>query len=321
MTDQAIVGATMSWRIKPEYDQFRVDAFLHQCLPQLSRRQLASAIADRLFSLNGKVSKKGDRMSAGDFLAFHGPAALLSPQPLPNPKLELRTAYEDSAILILDKPAGMPTHGFSGQDEDTVANFIASKHPELLAVGKSRWEPGILNRLDRDTSGLVLAAKTQESFVRLRAQFRRREVVKTYWALVWGKTNLSGIVDLPLAHDPRNKARMRPVSSKPRQAQRSWKAITRYRRVAQSSEVTLLEIIMNTGVTHQIRVHLAAIGHPIVADLLYGSANTESCGLRRQFLHALKLEFRHPQTGRKLTVEAPLANDLRKTLRRLKIVC
>jgi 23S rRNA pseudouridine1911/1915/1917 synthase len=91
--------------------------------------------------------------------------------------------------------------------------------------------------------------------------------------------------------------------------------------VAQSSEVTLLEIIMNTGVTHQIRVHLAAIGHPIVADVFYGSANTESFGLRRQFLHALKLEFRHPQTGRKLTVEAPLANDLRKTLRRLKIVC
>ena len=186
MRDQATIDATKAWHVAPEHEQLRVDAFLRHCLPQLSRRQLASAIADRLFSLNGRASKKGDRVSTGDVLVFHGPAAWLSPQAPANPKLQLRVVYEDSELLIIDKPATMPTHGFSGRDQHTIANFIAANHPELLAIGKSRWEPGIVNRLDRDTSGLVLVAKTQETFIELRKQFRRREIVKTYWALVWG---------------------------------------------------------------------------------------------------------------------------------------
>jgi 23S rRNA pseudouridine1911/1915/1917 synthase len=227
--------------------------------------------------------------------------------------------YEDPEILIVDKPAGLPTHGFSGRDKDTVANFIASKLPELLAVGKSRWEPGILNRLDRDTSGLVLVAKTQESFIELRKQFRRREIVKTYWALVWGKTNVSGAITLPLAHHPRDRGRMRAVHSTNLHSERIWNAVTHYRQLAQASEVTLVEVNMTTGVTHQIRVHLASIGHPIVGDELYGKAKPESFGLERQFLHAIKLQFRHPKTSRKLIVEAPLRNDLKKVLTRLKL--
>jgi len=317
--DQAKMGKSNSWTVAPEHDQLRVDALLRHCLPQLSRRHLASAIADRLFSLNGKVSKKGDRVNAGDVLVFHGPAAWLSPQPLANPNLQLRVVYEDPEILIVDKPAALPTHGFSGRDEDTVANFIASKHPELLAVGKSRWEPGILNRLDRDTSGLVLVAKTQESFIELRKQFRRREIVKTYWALVWGKTNASGNITLPLAHDPRDRARMRAVNSTYQHSERIWNAATHYRQLAQGSEVTLVEVNMTTGVTHQIRVHLASIGHPIVGDLLYGKARPESFGLKRQFLHAIKLQFRHPKTNRKLIVETPLPDDLKEILTRAKL--
>jgi 23S rRNA pseudouridine1911/1915/1917 synthase len=319
MMDQAKTGKGNSWTVAPEHDQLRVDALLRHCLPQLSRRQLASAIADRLFSLNGKVSKKGDRVNAGDVLVFHGPAAWLSPQPLANPNLQLGVVYEDPEILIVDKPAGLPTHGFSGRDQDTVANFIASKLPELLAVGKSRWEPGILNRLDRDTSGLVLVAKTQESFIELRKQFRRREIVKTYWALVWGNTNVSGTITLPLAHDPRDRGRMRAVHSTNLHSERIWNAVTHYRQLAQASEVTLVEVNMTTGVTHQIRVHLASIGHPIVGDVLYGKAKPESFGLERQFLHAIKLQFRHPKTSRKLIVEAPLPNDLKKVLTRLKL--
>lgn len=319
MTDQATEDATKSWYVAPEHDQLRVDALLRHCLPQLSRRQLASAIADRLFSLNGKVSKKGDRVNAGDVLVFHGPPAWLSPQPLANPNLQLRVVYEDPEILIVDKPAALPTHGFSGRDEDTVANFIASKHPELLGVGKSRWEPGILNRLDRDTSGLVLVAKTQESFIELRKQFRRREIVKTYWALVWGETNASGTITLPLAHDPRDRARMRAVNSTYPHSERIWNAATHYRQLAQGSKVTLVEVTMTTGVTHQIRVHLASIGHPIVGDLLYGKASPESFGLKRQFLHAIKLQFRHPKTSRKLIVETPLPDDLKEVLTRVKL--
>ncbi|HEX5604906.1 MAG TPA: RluA family pseudouridine synthase [Candidatus Binatia bacterium] len=319
MTDQGTMDATKAWNVAPEHEQLRVDAFLRHCLPQLSRRQLASAIADRLVSLNGRVSKKGDRVSVGDVLVFHGPAAWLSPQTPANPKLQLRVVYEDSELLIIDKPAAMPTHGFSGRDQHTVANFIAAKHPELLAIGKSRWEPGILNRLDRDTSGLVLVAKTQRSFIALRKQFRHREIVKTYWALVWGKPSASGTITLPLAHDPRDKTRMRTVDPAHLQTERIWNASTHYRKLAQRIGVALLELQMMTGVTHQIRVHLAAIGYPIVGDLLYGAVNPESFGLNRQFLHAIKVQFRHPKTGRKLTVEAPLPDDLMKVLTRLKL--
>ena len=313
------MDAMKSWRVAPEHDQLRVDAFLRHCLPQLSRRELASAIADRLFSLNGKVSQKGDRVRAGDVLVFHGPTGWLSSEPPANPKLQLAVVYEDSEILIIDKPATMPTHGFSGRDQQTVANFIASKHPKLLGVGKSPWEPGILNRLDRDTSGLLMLAKTQESFIELRKQFRHREILKTYWALVWGKTNASGTITLRLAHDSGDKARMRAVDLADLKKQRIWNASTHYRRMAQNGRVALLELQMMTGVTHQIRIHLAAIGHPIVGDSLYGAAEPESFGLKRQFLHARKLQFRHPKTGRKLTVEAPLPDDLMKVLTRLKL--
>ena len=310
---------TKSWTAAAEHEQLRVDAFLHRCLPQLSRRQLATAIAARLFSLNGKVIKKGVRVSAGDVLVFQGPAAWLSPQPPANSKLQLPVVYEDSEILVVAKPAAMPTHGFSGRDHQTVANFIAARHPELLAIGKSRWEPGMLNRLDRDTSGLVLLAKTEESFIELRKQFRRREVVKTYWALVWGKTNASGIVTLPLAHDPADKARMRPANSVRLQGERSWDASTHYRQLGHASGVTLLEVKMTSGVTHQIRVHLAAIDHSIVGDVLYGKGNQESFGRNRQFLHAIRLQFQHPKTARKLIVEAPLPDDLKEVLKRLKL--
>ena len=313
------MGAAKSWCVATEHDQLRVDAFLRHCLPQLSRRELASAIADRLFSLNGKVSQKGDRVRAGDVLVFHGPTRWLSSVPPANPKLQLAVVYEDSEILIIDKPANMPTHGFSGRDQQTVANFIASKHPKLLGVGKSPWEPGILNRLDRDTSGLLMLAKTQESFIELRKQFRHREIVKTYWALVWGRTDASGTITLPLAHHSGNKARMRAVDSADLKKQRIWNASTHYRRMAQNARVALLELQMMTGVTHQIRAHLAAIGHPIVGDVLYGVGDPESFGLKRQFLHALKLQFRHPKTGRNLTVETPLPDDLKKVLTRLKL--
>jgi 23S rRNA pseudouridine1911/1915/1917 synthase len=319
MADQATMDALKSWMVAPEYDQLRVDSFLRYFLPQLSRRELARAIADRLFSLNGKVSRKGDRVRAGDVLTFHGPTGWLSAVPVANPKLQLATVYEDSEILIIDKPATLPTHGFSGRDQQTVASFIASKHPKLLGVGKSPWEPGMINRLDRDTSGLLLLAKTQESFIDLRKQFHHREIVKTYWALVWGQTNASGTIARPMAHDSGDKARMRAVHAADLTKQRIWNASTHYRRMAQNARVALLELQMMTGVTHQIRVHLAAIGHPIVGDALYGAADPESFDVKRQFLHAFKLQFRHPKTGRKLTAEAPLPDDLKKVLTRFKL--
>ena len=318
MADQARIEAE-SWQIEREDEQLRVDTFVRKRLPHLSRRQIDSAIREQLFSLNGKATKKGDRVGAGDVLVFHGSRAWLAAQPSRNSNLEVRLVYEDSALLIVDKPAGMPTHGFSARDDSTLANFIAAQYPALLGVGKSPWEPGILHRLDRETSGLVMIAKTQSVFDEMRRRFRCREIAKTYWALVWGKTGASGTVALPLAHDSRDRRRMQALNLPRRRAEKTWKAVTHYKKLAQSRGLSLLEIKMVTGVTHQIRAHLAAIGHPIVGDRLYGKAESDAFGLQRHFLHAGQLDFYHSQGGRRLIVETSLPDDLRKLLLRLRI--
>jgi 23S rRNA pseudouridine1911/1915/1917 synthase len=318
--DQAAFITTQSWAVPAERAQIRLDAFVRECLPHLSRREVETAIRERLFSIDGRAGKKGERLSYGDTLVFKGPKVWLSVQPPADATLPVRVAYEDESVLIVDKPAGMATHGFSGRDTQTLANFIVAKHPALLAVGKSRWEPGIVHRLDRDTSGLVLVAKTQAGFEALRRQFRRKEITKTYWALVWGTTPAKGVIDLPLAHDRGDKRRMRARTPSGQKKQiKSWPATTVYRRLGHAHGATLLEINMATGVTHQIRVHLAAVGHPIVADALYGAEHSDAFGLQRHFLHALRLEFRHPDDEHVMKIEAGLPDDLRRVLNRLKI--
>jgi 23S rRNA pseudouridine1911/1915/1917 synthase len=318
--DQATPGIKRCWTVPAACQDVRVDTFVRECLPHLSRRQVDEAVRGGLFSRGGNLSRKGDRLSAGDTLVFNGPAAWLAAQPLPDTTLDVPVVYEDAAILIVDKPAGMATHGFSGRDAGTVANFIAAKYSALLAVGKSRWEPGIVHRLDRETSGLVLVAKTQAAFDELRRQFRRRRIMKVYWALVWGITSEEGVIDLPLAHDSRDRRRMCLMETSSRKkTNKTWKAVTRYRKLGESQGSTLVEIKMATGVTHQIRVHMAAIGHPIVADALYGAEHSQAFGLKRHFLHAMELEFRHPDNDREFKVKARLPDDLRKVLRRLRI--
>jgi 23S rRNA pseudouridine1911/1915/1917 synthase len=159
---------------------------------------------------------------------------------------------------------------------------------------------------------LLLVAKTQAAFDALRLQFRRRQVKKKYWALVWGITLAEGSVSYPIVHDARDKRRMRAIVDKsPRsKGQKSWVALTRFRKLGDGDGLSLLEIEMETGVTHQIRVHLAAIGHPIVGDLLYGGKGRESFGLKRHFLHAHGLEFFHPRDRRVIKTESELPLEL-----------
>jgi 23S rRNA pseudouridine1911/1915/1917 synthase len=228
--------------------------------------------------------------------------------------------YEDESVLVVDKPAGMATHGFSGRDHDTLANLLAAQRPDLLGIGKNRWEPGLVHRLDRETSGLLLVAKTQAAFDALRQQFRRRQVKKKYWALVWGITSAEGSVSYPIVHDERDRRRMQAMVDKsPRsKGQKSWLALTRFRKLRDGNGLSLLEIEMETGVTHQIRVHLAAIGHPIVGDFLYGREGGESFGLKRHFLHAHSLEFFHPRNHRVVKVESELPLELKAAVGRLQ---
>jgi 23S rRNA pseudouridine1911/1915/1917 synthase len=310
-----------SWTAPAGDSSIRLDAFVRRRLPHLSLREAQKAIAGGSFWIGGRRGKKGDRVDAGDIVRFRGPRHWLAPAPLPRPDLGIIIRYEDESVLALDKPAGMATHGFSGRETASLANFLAAVRPALRGVGRSRWEPGLVNRLDRGTSGLVLAAKDQDSFEDLRSQSRRGLMKKKYWALVWGKTDDRGTIDVPLIHDAGDRKKMtllvqaKIIGRSPR----SWSAATLFRRRGFAQGFSLLEVGIERGVTHQVRVHLQAAGHPIVGDPLYGAGRADPFGLERQFLHACYLEFRHPKGGRKLTVESPLPEDLMKVLESLRI--
>ena len=320
MVDQAPGAKLPTWQVPAEFSGARLESFVRHCLPHLSRRLIHRALEAKFFLLERRAGKKGDRLVAGHRLTFTGPVDWLAERPSPDLQLVPAVIFEDDWILALDKPAGVPTHGFSGRDRGTLANWIAAHRPELRDVGKRRWQPGLLHRLDIETSGIVLAAKTQVAFERLQVQFRHREVNKTYWALVWGDSDEAGAIDLPLAHDRSNKRKMIAVKSDGRGPQpRSWPAFTEYRKIASAPGVTLLEVTMRTGVTHQIRAHLASRGFPIVGDQLYGGSGKGKFALTRHFLHAKRLRFRHPADERLVELDAPLPIELRNVLEQLKL--
>ena len=320
MGDQAEGDGNKFWLSPEGAPALRLDRFVRQCLPHLSRQEIHRAIAENIFRLNGRIARKGDRVNAGDRLSFVGPLELLADAPPPAPQLAIPIIYEDDSIIAVDKPAGVATHGFSGRDGATLANFLAAHRPEVLHIGKSRWEPGLVHRLDRETSGVVEVAKTQAAFKSLREQFRRREVKKIYLALVWGQPLDHGTIDLALAHDHGDKRRMVVTRQAERNADRRfWRAITHYRIVGSARGTSLLEIEMETGVTHQIRVHLSSRGYPIVGDALYGADYPEAFGLARHFLHACSLTLRHPATGKLISIDAELAVELREVLQRIEM--
>lgn len=318
MGDQAGGSENKCWPVPDGSQAARLDGFLRQCLPHLSRQEIQLAIAAKGFLLNGRVARKGDRVGGGDRITFVGPMELLAEAPPPAPQLEIPIIYEDESILAVDKPAGIATHGFSGRDGATLANFLAAQRPEILTIGKSRWEPGLVHRLDIETSGVVLIAKTQPAFDSLREQFRRREVEKVYLALVWGEPLERGTIELALAHDRGDRRRMVAVRDPERSSDRRfWRAVTHFRVIASSHGISLLEVEMATGVTHQIRVHLSSNGYPIVGDSLYGADYAQRFGLARHFLHARSLTLRHPVSGQRLTVSAELPVELREVLQRI----
>ena len=319
----AVQGSSrnLTWEIGAVEDGDRLETFVRRRLPHLSRRQSAKAIDENAFLLNGRTAAKGQRLKEGDRVIFQGAQHWLFDSPVGIDIAGVKIAYEDDEIILLDKPAGIPTHGFSARDLDTLANFIVARWPELFSVGRSRWEPGLLNRLDTETSGLVLVAKNQQAFGNLREQFQRRRITKQYIALVWGEIDSSGSIGLPLAHDPSDASRMQVVNefgSNP-PVPRSWHATTWFRKLATFGEMSLLEAAMRTGVMHQVRVHLAAMGHAIVGDSLYGSEKYRT-DLERHFLHASRLEFSHPGNGNPMVVESPLPIELSSFLKRKEIV-
>ena len=285
----------------------RLDRFVADKLPDLSRGTVQNLIESGNVLVDGLQRKPKFRMTPGEVVTVEIPPPQLDeivPDPIP-----LVIIYEDADVIVIDKPAGMVVHPAPGHPRGTLANALVAHVPGMSVGGSLR--PGIVHRLDKDTSGLIVAAKTDRGRNTLVTQWEERSVEKTYLALVSGIVEDSeATIDAPIGRDPKNRQRMSVVRS-------GRRAVTHFQVVERFQNATLLEISIETGRTHQIRVHLAFIGHPIAGDRVYGRAQSVDGHLQRQFLHASGLGFRLPD-GAPVRFAAPLSEDLERFLSELR---
>jgi 23S rRNA pseudouridine1911/1915/1917 synthase len=282
-------------------DGLRLDHFLAARMPGHSRARIQSWIEQGLAAVNGKTATKPSaRLRAGDaVLITPAPAAPLRAQP---EDLPLRILYEDDDLVAVDKPAGMVVHAGAGRSTGTLVNALLHRFQSLSTLGGD-LRPGIVHRLDKGTSGVILVTKTDAAHRHLAAQFASRQVEKIYIALVEGQVHpAQGEIRKPIARDPARRTRMTARLPSGRSAFTQWRVLRRY------AAFTLLEVRIGTGRTHQIRVHLSSIGHPVAGDTLYGAARRP--GLSRPWLHAFRIRFLSPATGEEIVVESPVAPEL-----------
>jgi 23S rRNA pseudouridine1911/1915/1917 synthase len=288
----------------------RLDRFLGERVPGLSRSAAQRLVEQGMVTVNQAVSKASYKLRVGDAVAIRLVREETA-QPAPEP-IRLDIVYEDQALLVVDKPAGMVVHPAPGHTGGTLVNALLAHCPEL--AGGEEGRPGIVHRLDRETSGLIVVAKDEGARRALQRQFQERQVLKTYLALVHGHLQPAwGRIEAPLGRDPAHRQRIAVLEG-------GRPAVTEYRVMEHLEQpglsaglLTLLQALPLTGRTHQIRVHLASIGHPVVGDTIYGRRRG-SLSLARHFLHAWRLGFDHPITGQRLAFEAPLPPDLEAVL-------
>lgn len=276
----------------------RLDRFLLAQLPAYSRERLKDWIKTGRVRVDRRERKPSFELKGGELIEVE-PADLRPLRAEPE-DVPLSILYEDADVVAIDKPAGMVVHAGAGVESGTLVNAVLGRFRSLSAVG-GELRPGIVHRLDKDTSGVILIARHDAAHRALAAQFASREVRKTYLALVHGDVAPLGKIEKPIARDPVRRVRMttRVASGRP--------ALTWWRRLEQFDRLAYLEVEIGTGRTHQIRVHLASAGHPVVGDTLYGAPRSP---LGRFFLHAHRIEFRSPTSGRNVAVTAPLAAEL-----------
>jgi 23S rRNA pseudouridine1911/1915/1917 synthase len=304
----------------------RLDRFLAQAQTDLSRSRLQSLIRDGQVRVNGVPGKAALRLREGDRIEVELPDARPD-SPLDPEPLELAVIFEDDDLMVIDKPAGLVVHPGAGVAHGTLVHGLLHHVPSIRGVGGAR-RPGIVHRLDKDTSGLMVVAKTDRAHRALVEALRKRAVTRVYRALVWGDPRQAqGEIDAPIGRDPRHRKRMAVVARGGRQARSHWSVITRF------GPVTLIEVRLETGRTHQIRVHLAHLRHPVVGDPVYGGSPKNLLSLRvgqrslasdllaalpRQALHAAELAFAHPVTGEPRRFTSPLPADFARALARLE---
>jgi 23S rRNA pseudouridine1911/1915/1917 synthase len=283
----------------------RLDVFLAGRLPELTRSQVRKLIDEGAARIGGLARRAAYKLRAGEVVEFAydipGPLRV-GPQDIP-----LRVLYADDDVVVLDKPAGLVVHPGAGNASGTLANALIARFPEIAAVGPED-RPGIVHRLDKETSGVMVAARSARAYDSLVAQFRSRDVWKTYLGLVWGRiTTPEGRIDWPIGRHATDGKRVSVRSRHPKDAETFFRVLETYK------DTTLLEIRPTTGRTHQIRVHLAAAGHPVAGDALYGRKKAAR-KFPRLFLHAHILSFLHPSTEKRLEFASPLPDELESIL-------
>ncbi len=302
--------------VPEESDGTRLDVFLTSVLPHHSRSQVQRLIKEGHVLVDRREAKANQPVKTGQPIAIDIPAPV---DPVPQPEaLPLPIVYQDADLIVVDKPAGMVVHPAAGHDSGTLVNALLHHVDDLSGIGGEK-RPGIVHRLDRGTSGLMVVAKNDRAHEELSRQFREREVEKEYIALTWGEVMAGRRIDTAIGRDPANRKKM---SSEPARIRRSREAVTRIVRAEHFGRVlTLAHVAIHTGRTHQIRVHLSAIGHPIVGDPLYGGVHRRVPGdiravthLDRPFLHAARLAFTHPMDKRRMAFESELPDDLQRVL-------
>jgi 23S rRNA pseudouridine1911/1915/1917 synthase len=303
----------------------RLDVFVGARLPGCSRSFAAQLIAGGNIQVNDRPQKPGHRLKTGDAVT----GCIPPPRPsgfLPEP-IPLAILYEDAHIVVINKPSGLVVHPAPGHYSGTLVNGLLYHCPDLGGIG-SELRPGIVHRLDKDTSGTLVVAKDGAALDGLNAQFKARTVQKTYLALVHGVMPAAeGTIRLPIGRHPVDRKRMSVTSRKTRPAETGWRVRSRF------PGFTLLEVDLKTGRTHQIRVHCAAVRHPIVGDPVYGKRNASRVSgdashqneinallatIRHQMLHAWRIGFVHPYTGLAVHFESPLPEDMQTLIDRLQ---
>jgi 23S rRNA pseudouridine1911/1915/1917 synthase len=293
-------------RVPADLDGARVDKALATLL-EVSRA-VAAVIVESGVEIDGVEARPSDRVRSGQVMVCERPEEVIALIPEP---IEFTVLHEDDSLVVVDKPAGVVVHPGSGRTGGTLAAGLLYTYPALAGVGaEGRW--GLVHRLDKDTSGTLLVARTQEAFEILVEDLRDRRIGRTYLTLVEGRMAAStGTIDAPIARDPTQPTR-RAVAHGGKPARTHYQVLD----YLEDADATLLEVRLETGRTHQIRAHFAAIGHPVAGDLLYG-ATRKDLHAPRTFLHASRLDLTHPMSGDPLSVDAPLPADLANVLQAL----
>jgi 23S rRNA pseudouridine1911/1915/1917 synthase len=312
------VSRSVRLEVPAESAGARLDAFVGGALPELSRTRAAQLIAEDRVQLNGRPARKSERVEAGDVVEVEIPAP--EPSTVEAEAIPLDVVHEDRDLLVVSKPAGLVVHPAPGHRTGTLVNALLHHVQDLSGIGGVK-RPGIVHRLDKDTSGLMIIAKHDRAHRRLAAALKRREIRRTYEAACWGHLAEDRVtVEAPVGRSSRDRKRMAVVAT-------GRPAVTHFERLARWPAADLVRADLETGRTHQIRVHLAHTGHPVVGDPVYGVSGARGISGRdrpwaaelerrvpRQFLHARRLEFDHPRTGERLVLESPLPPDLQAVL-------